>query len=75
MDRAPESIEAAVDALVEEYRGRCLWFLRPDYRPTTREDRLRALDYIERNGDLVAYQRAAKLKRCLSLGSSASSAG
>lgn len=74
MDRAPDPIDAAVDELVEEYRGRCLWFVRPDYRPATREERLRALEYIERNGDLEAYRRVAKLKRCLSRSSSAPSA-
>lgn len=65
----------AVNRLVEEYRVRCLWFLRPDYYPSTLEERLRALGYIERHGDREAFRRAATLKRWLSPDSSVPSAG
>jgi hypothetical protein len=64
----------AVDRLVDEYRVRCLWFLRPDYYPSTLEEQLRVLEYIERHGDREAFRRAATLKRWLSLPSSAPSA-
>ena len=70
--RAPEV--AAIDALVDRYRDRCLWFLRHDYYPTTDPDRLRLLTYIEQYGDLAAYRQAGKLKRWLSQSSSAPSA-
>jgi hypothetical protein len=43
-----DKVAVMVDALVNEYRPRCLWFLRPDYYPRTKEERLRILDYIER---------------------------
>ena len=46
----PLEAEAAVDGLVDEYRARCLWFVRLDYYPRTTEERLRALDYIGRHG-------------------------
>ena len=69
--RAPEI--AAIDALVDRYRGRCLWFLRSDYYPTTDAERLRLLTYIERYGDVAAYRQAGKLKRWLSQSSSAPS--
>ena len=66
---------AAVNRLVDEYRVRCLWFLRPDFYPSTLEERLRILKYIERHGDREAFRRAATLRRWLSQNSSASSAG
>lgn len=55
-----------VDRLVEEVRGSCLWFLRPDYRPTTNVERVRVLRLIERHADRATYQRAATLRRWLS---------
>ena len=67
--------EAAVDALVEEYRLRCLWFLRADYRPASDEERLRVLQEIEKHGDREAFRRASELRAWLSLSSSAASAG
>jgi hypothetical protein len=65
----------AVDRLIDENRIRCLWFLRPDYYPSTLEERLRVLGLIERHGDREAFRRAAALRRWLSPGSSARSAG
>ena len=64
----------AINALVDEYRVRCLWFLRPDYYPATLEDRLRVLDYVQRYGDRTAHVRAATLRQWLSQTSSAGSA-
>jgi hypothetical protein len=63
-----------VDLLVDEQRIACLWFLRPDYRPTTTEQRILVLRQIERHGDLAAFRRAATLRRWLSQTSSAASA-
>lgn len=71
----PGWIPEAVNALVDEYRTRCLWFLRPDFYPSTHEERIRVLGYIERYGDREAFRQAATLKRWLSLPSSAPSAG
>lgn len=70
----PEEIEAEVRRLVDEYRTRCLWFLRPDFYPTTREETLRVLGQIERNGDRAGFVRAATIRRWLSPSSSARSA-
>ncbi len=58
--------EEAVRRLVDEYRLRCLWFLRPDFYPTDDASRLRALDYIERHGDREGFRRAATLRQWLS---------
>jgi len=58
---APE----VVNRLVDEYRRRCLWFLRPDYYPETDAQRLQALEYIERHGDREAFRRAAEVRRWL----------
>jgi hypothetical protein len=57
--------------LVEEYRDRCLWFLRPDYMPTTTQQILRTLELIERHGDRTAYERAEEIKRWLQADSKA----
>jgi hypothetical protein len=65
----------AIDRLVDRYRTSCLWFLRPDFYPTTPEERLRALRWIERHGDREGFRRAAELRRWVSLSSSAPSAG
>ena len=61
-------------ALVDEYRARCLWFLRPDYYPMTTAEWSRVLGYIERYGDLHAFQRASALRQWLSHRSNARSA-
>lgn len=61
--------------LVDDYRDRCLWFLRRDYYPSTTAEQLTVLDYVERYGDLAAYQRARTLRQWLSPSSSAASAG
>ena len=65
---------AAIDRLVDEYRLRCLWFLRPDYYPSTDSERFKVLLYIERHGDRDAYRRAREMRRWLSQTSSAPSA-
>jgi hypothetical protein len=70
-----DPLAEAVDRFVDEYRARCLWFLRPDYYPSTVEERLSVLDYIQRHGDREAFRRAAEMRRWLSPTSSAPSAG
>ena len=42
---------AELRCLVDEYRSRCLWFLREDYYPATRDEILTVLRHIERHGD------------------------
>lgn len=68
------SIGPAVDDLVDRYRDRCLWFLRRDYRPQTRQARLQALESIQRHGDREAFIRAGELREWLLQHSSAGSA-
>jgi hypothetical protein len=74
MSGAVGTIPESVNRLVDEYRHRCLWFLRSDYYPETDTQRLRVLDYIERHGDREAFRRAAEIRRWLSRISSAPSA-
>jgi hypothetical protein len=74
METGAEAIEA-VNALVDEYRTRCLWFLRPDWYPTTVDERIRALEQIERHGDNAAFRRARALREWLSRSSREASAG
>jgi hypothetical protein len=66
---------SAVRELVDEYRVSCLWFLREDFYPQSREECLRVLDQIERHGDRKAFMRAARIREWLSPSSSAQSAG
>lgn len=73
MKPVPEEIHRAVDELVDLYRDRCLWFLRPDYHPSTDEARLRVLGQIQRYGDREAFTRAAEIRAWLSQSSSAES--
>jgi hypothetical protein len=56
---------ADVDQLVNEHRITSLWFMRPDYRPVTTQERIRLLEQIERHGDLESFRRAATLRRWL----------
>lgn len=66
MDLDADHVAKSVDALVDEYRIRCLWFLRPDYYPATTDERLRVLGYIQRYGDLDGFRRASALRQWLS---------
>ena len=68
------ALAQAVNDLVDEYRPRCLWFLRGDYYPATDDERERVLHYIQRYGDRRAYLRAAEIRQWLSRASSARSA-
>ena len=70
-----EEWEAAVDVLADEYRLRCLWFLRPGYRASSDRDRLRLLRAIETHGDREGYRRAALLREWLSRTSNGASSG
>ena len=67
-------VTARINRLIDEYRIRCLWFMRLDYLPTTDAERARLLEYIERHGDREGFQRARELRRWLSQHSSESSA-
>jgi hypothetical protein len=71
---AAAEVAVAIDALVDEYRTRCLWSFPSGYYPRTTGERLRILNAIERNGDLAAYRRVSTLRQWLSrLSSEASS--
>ncbi len=59
--------------LVEKYRDQCLWFLRQDFMPRSREEILQTLELIERYGDRAGYERAQRLREWLLLPTSAES--
>ena len=69
-----EVVMQEVNLLVDEYRVRCLWFLRNDFYPKTFAEALRVLHYIERHGDVTAFQKAATLRQWLLQNTSAPSA-
>jgi hypothetical protein len=74
MDPEPADVADSINRLVDEYRTRCLWFLRSDYYPSIREEQLRVLGYVERYGDVAAFRRAARLRQWLLHPSNAASA-
>jgi hypothetical protein len=63
---ATSALDAQLHLLVDEYRCRCLWFLREDYYPATKVEPERVLHLIERHGDLQALRRVAALRAWLS---------
>lgn len=62
-----------IEDLVEQYRDRCLWFLRQDFIPRSSEEVLRVLDLIERYGDRAGFVRVQRLRQWLLLPTSAES--
>jgi hypothetical protein len=75
MRTAPALDDAAFRAFVDEYRVRCLWFLRQDYFPATAAECETVLRLIEQHGDRRAFVRAAEFRQWLSLPSSEHSVG
>jgi hypothetical protein len=73
MTVARRTFDETLRALVDDYRTRCLWFLRPDFYPETPAEQLRVLSYIQKNGDQDAHIRASRLRRWLSQLSNANS--
>ena len=74
MNEDVRTVMQRVNILVDEYRTRCLWFLREDYYPESPAEACRVLEYIERHGDVVAFRKAAALRQWLLQNSSAPSA-
>ena len=75
MSAIPGPAQDHLRAIVDQYRGRCLWFLRSGYYPETVEEALRVLESIQRYGDREAFQRAGEVRRWLSQDINAKSAG
>ena len=62
-------------SFIARYRAQCLWFLKEDYFPSTPEETIRVLEYIERHGDREGFITARRMKQWLLRNSSAESAG
>ena len=60
------ALDAEVRSFVDDYRQRCLWFVRADYYPSTPDEILRVLRWIRARGDREAFQRAGKIEEWLS---------
>lgn len=71
---AAAELARAVDALVDECRVSCLWYMPADYHPVSDEERWTVLDLIQQHADLPTFKRAGDLKRWLSRPSSSASA-
>ena len=74
MNQDATAVMQSVNALVDEYRTRCLWFLREDYYPQTPAEACGVLESIERYGDAAAFRKAAVLRQWLLQNPSAPSA-
>ena len=57
-----QSPRDALRQLVDDYRVRCLWFLREDYYPETEAERERVLSVIAQHGDLEAFRGVAEVR-------------
>jgi hypothetical protein len=68
------ALDAEVRSFVDDYRERCLWFVRADYYPSTHAEILRVLRWVRARGDREAFQRAGKIEEWLSRTSSGKSA-
>jgi len=66
MAAAQRFFDEALHALIDDYRTRCLWFLRQDHYPETPAQQRRVLSSIRRHGDQDAHIRASRLRRWLS---------
>jgi hypothetical protein len=76
--RMPTDIASALDevrALVDRYRVTCLWYLRDDWVPRTPAEAARALEAIQKHGDLEAFRTAGRLRDWFSRSTGESSAG
>lgn len=74
MNENTTAVMRSVNALVDDYRASCLWFLREDYYPQTLAEACRVLESIERHGNVTAFRKAAELRQWLSQNSSVPSA-
>jgi hypothetical protein len=70
----PQAVREALHTLVDQYRIRCLWFLRADFYPETLAEQLQVLSLVERHGDADAFRRAKELRKWLSRPSNEASA-
>ena len=64
--RTRQDIQLAIDTLIERERVRCLWSFRLDWMPTTHEERVHALQQIQKHGTRAAFQHSSELQQWLS---------
>jgi hypothetical protein len=70
----PARDDTELRRLVDDYRERCLWFLREDYYPQAPAECENVLRLIEQHGDHEAFRRVAEIRAWLSRSSSGTSA-
>jgi len=68
------ALDNEVRSLIDDYRERCLWFVRSDYYPSSPDEIRRVLQWIRDRGDREAFLRAGKIEQWLSRISSERSA-
>jgi hypothetical protein len=75
MSRPSACSETEFRRFVDQYRARCLWFLREDYYPRTPAERDEVLRQIAQHGDREAFLRVAQFRTWLLQRSSETFAG
>lgn len=61
----PKDIQQRVHIIVDEYRTRCLWWMRKDYYPSTLQQSVRVLEDITKNCDAEGFKKAGGLRQWL----------
>ncbi len=49
-----------INAIIDKYRSFCLWFYPKNWYPETHASAVRALNQIQKNGDVAAFKEASK---------------
>lgn len=70
----PIDIQHQINAIVDAYRGDCLWYIRKDYYPRTLKESVSILEDITKSGDVAAFRKAGGLRQWLLQHFSATSA-
>lgn len=50
-----------INRFIDEQRQLCLWFMRPDYRPSTDGEKIMVLKKIQLRANLEAYKKAGEM--------------
>jgi len=53
--------ETDINRFIDEQRPECLWFVRKDYYPDTKKQKIYILRQIQKNGNLDAFKKAGEI--------------
>lgn len=52
-------------SVVNDYRGMCLWYMKPDINPINDVQLEQVLTAIENHGDMAAFKRVGRIRKWL----------